>query len=152
MGGSDLGGAGDVEFWRVEAARWRSEAEHLRADNVVLQTRVGELEGQVGALAEKVSVLAKLAFGKSSEKKSAKQVPDADGPGGDGQAGDGQPERRGRGQRKGSRGHGRRDYSHLPGREEIHDVGEGERVCRCCGAGYTRSGRRPASRSTGRFN
>jgi transposase len=137
MGGSDLGGAGDVEFWRAEAARWRSEAEHLTADNVVLQTRVGELEGQVGALAEKVSVLAKLAFGKSSEKKSAKQVPDADGPGGDGPAGDGQPERRGRGQRKGSRGHGRRDYSHLPGREEIHDVPEGERVCPCCGADYT---------------
>lgn len=103
----------------------------------MLQARVGELEGQVGALAEKVSVLAKLVFGKSSEKKSAQQVPDADDPGGDGQAGDGQPERRGRGQRKGSSGHGRRDYSPLPGREEIHDVPEGERVCPCCGADYT---------------
>jgi transposase len=150
MGGGDLGGGSDVEFWRAEAARWRAEAEHLRADNVVLRTRVVELEGQVGALAEKVSVLAKLAFGKSSEKKSAKRVPDDDGPGddgpgddpagegqaGEGQAGDGQPEKRGRGQRKGSRGHGRRNYSHLLGREEIHDVPEGERVCPCCGADY----------------
>ena len=138
MGGSDLGGGG-VEFWRAEAARWRAEAEHVAADNVVLQTRVVEVEGQVGALAEKVSVLAKLAFGKSSEK-SAKQVPDADGPGddapGDGQGGDPRPEKRGRGQRKGSGGHGRRDYSHLPTREEIHDVPESERVCPCCGADY----------------
>ncbi|MGQ0776743.1 MAG: IS66 family transposase [Pseudonocardiales bacterium] len=142
MGSSDLGGAGDVEFWRAEAARWRSEAGCLMAGNVVLQARVGELEGQVGALAEKVPVLAKLAFGKSSEKKPAKQVPDVDDlgggdPGGGDPAGDGQSERRGRGQRKGSRGHGRRDCSHLPGREEIHDVGEGERVCPCCGADCT---------------
>jgi transposase len=140
MGSGDLGGGSDVEFWRAEAARWRSDAEHLRADNVVLRARVVELEGQVGALAEKVSGLAKLAFGKSSEKKSARRVSDAEGPGeegpGEGQGGEGQPEKRGRGQRKGSRGHGRRDYSHLSTREEIHDVPEAERVCPCCGAGY----------------
>jgi hypothetical protein len=29
MGESGLGGAGDVEFWRAEAARWRAEAEQL---------------------------------------------------------------------------------------------------------------------------
>jgi hypothetical protein len=61
MGSGDLGGVGDVEFWRAEAKR-------LAVENVVLQTRVNDLEGQVGALAEKVSVLARLAFGTSSEK------------------------------------------------------------------------------------
>jgi transposase len=129
MGSGDLGGAGDVEFWRAEAER-------LAADNVVLQTRIAELEGQVGALTEKVSVLARMAFGTS--EKAAKPAP------GDGEVGEGEragespaaPRKRGRGQPKGSRGHGRRDYSHLPAREEIHDVPVGERVCPCCGADY----------------
>ena len=61
MGDGGLGGAGGVEFWRAEAER-------LAADNVVLRARVADLAGQVGALAEKVSVLARLAFGTSSEK------------------------------------------------------------------------------------
>ncbi len=135
MGSGDLGGVCEVEFWRAEAKR-------LTVENVVLQTRVADLEGQVGALAEKVSVLARLAFGTSSEK--AKRAPGGDGPaggscGGDDAAGDdtaGRKAKRGRGQRRGSRGHGRRDYSHLPGREEVHDVPEAERVCPRCGAGY----------------
>jgi hypothetical protein len=131
MGDSDLGGGGGVEFWRAEAER-------LTAQDVVLRARVVELEGQVGALAEKVSVLAKLAFGTSSEKAARRtRGEDEDDPAGEspgGQPGE-QPERRGRGQRRGSRGHGRRDYSHLPTREEVHDVPEGERVCPRCGAG-----------------
>ena len=52
----------------------------------------------------------------------------------------GGPDKRGRGQRRGGRGHGRRDYSHLPGREEVHDVPEAERVCPRCGTGYVRFG------------
>jgi transposase len=112
------GGAGGVEFWRAEAER-------LAADNLVWRGRVAELEGQVGALTEKVSTLARLAFGTSSEKAAAKPTPGEDDPAG-GQAG-GQ-EKRGRGQRRGSRGHSRRDYSHLPTREEIHDVAEADQV------------------------
>jgi transposase len=132
MSSGDLGGVGEVEFWRAEAKR-------LAVENVVLQTRVADLEGQVGALAEKVSVLARLAFGTSSEK--AKQGPDGDGA--TGEAGNdpaGGPDKRGRGQRRGGRGHGRRDYSHLPGREEVHDVPEAERGCPRCGTGYVRFG------------
>jgi len=132
MSSGDLGGVGEVEFWRAEAKR-------LTVENVVLQTRVDDLEGQVGALAEKVSVLARLAFGTSSEK--AKQAPDGDGA--TREAGNdpaGGPDKRGRGQRRGGRGHGRRDYSHLPGREEVHDVPEAERGCPRCGTGYVRFG------------
>src|SRR3954451_7277349 len=135
MSSGDLGGLGEVEFWRAEAKR-------LTVENVVLQTRVADLEGQVGALAEKVSVLARLAFGTSSEK--AKRAPGGDGQTGGSCGGDdtadedtaGRKAKRGRGQRRGSRGHGRRDYSHLPTREEIHDVAEAERWCPRCGAGY----------------
>ncbi|MGH3984532.1 MAG: hypothetical protein ACRDST_18055 [Pseudonocardiaceae bacterium] len=46
------------------------------------------------------------------------------------------PAGRKRGQQRGRRGHGRRDYSHLPTREEVYDVPAGERVCPNCGAGY----------------
>jgi transposase len=127
MGGSDHG-VGDI-------GSWRAEAERLAAENVVLRKRVAELEGQVGALAEKVATLAKLAFGTSSEK-AGKPTPvkDADDPPG------GRPEKRPRGQRRGSPGHGRRDYSHLSTREEVHDVPEAERVCTRCAAGYLRFG------------
>ncbi len=123
MGDSDLGGVG-VEFWRAEAERWRAEAERLAADDVVLRARVADLEGQVGALAEKVSVLARLAFGKSSEKAKPSPVGEDTG---DPQAGDspGGQAKRGRRPRRGSGRHGRRDYSHLPTREEIHDVPPG---------------------------
>ncbi|WP_322761013.1 hypothetical protein [Frankia sp. Cr2] len=41
-----------------------------------------------------------------------------------------------RGQRRGSPGHGRRDYSHLETREEIHDVPAAERTCAGCGAAF----------------
>ena len=124
MGSGDLGGGG-AEFWRAEAER-------LAADNVVLRAQVAELEDQIGALAEKVSVLAKLAFGTSSEKAARPAVDTGAGDAGDPADGP----KRGRGQQRGARGHGRRDYSHLPTHEEIHDVPEAERVCPRCGADY----------------
>lgn len=114
----------------------------LAGDNVALRARVGELEGQVGALTEKVATLTKLAFGKKSEKKA----PQPDAPpvpppgGGEPCAGGEEATRRRRGQQPGSPGHGRRDYSHLPSREEVHDVPEADRVCPRCGAPYDRFG------------
>jgi transposase len=45
-----------------------------------------------------------------------------------------------RGQRRGSRGHGRRDYSHLPARHETHEVAESKRLCPTCLAPYARLG------------
>ncbi|MGI9004263.1 MAG: hypothetical protein ACR2GH_21870, partial [Pseudonocardia sp.] len=147
-----LGGADDVAWWRAEAER-------LAGVNAVLRARVVELEGQVGALGEKVATLARLAFGPSSEKtkRAAREDPAGEDPDGDDPAGGeddpaggeddpaggdptgedpegGRPKRRG--QRRGSRGHGRRDYSHLRTREQVHDLPAGERVCPCCGAGY----------------
>ncbi len=71
MDGSDLGGGGGVEFWRAQARRWRGEAERLAAEQVELRAQVADLEGQVGALGERVSVLARMAFETSSEKKKA---------------------------------------------------------------------------------
>ena len=135
MTDGDRGVADGVALWRAEAKRWRVDAERQAADNAVLRARVADLEGQVGALTEKVAVLARMTFGTSSEK-AARPAPRRDDVAGGGVAAG--SEQRCRGQRKGARGHGRRDYSHLPTREEIHDVPEGERVCPRCGAGYAR--------------
>ena len=121
--------ANDAECWRVEAERWRGEAKRLVAENGALRARVAELEGQVAALSEKVATLAKLVFGRSSEKNKPATSPDDDHRAE-------RAYRRRRGQQPASRGHGRRDYSHLETVEEVHDVPEGERVCPDCGAPY----------------
>jgi transposase len=135
--GREQPGEDEATLWRSQAEYWRAEAERLAAENSVLRAGVGELEAQVAALTEKVATLARLAFGKSSEKKAARRAPGPEG--NDAAEGEGSGAgtgRRGRGQQRGSTGHGRRDYSHLPTREEIHDVPEGQRCCPRCGAGY----------------
>jgi transposase len=134
----------DAALWLAEADRLRAENAGLRAENAEQRARVADLEGQVAALAQKVATLARLAFGKSSEKQGAKRSPAGEaGSGEDGAEGappGGDKGGRPRGQQPGLRGHGRRDYSHLPEREEIHDVPQGQRACPRCGAPYVRFG------------
>ncbi|MGH3981486.1 MAG: IS66 family transposase [Pseudonocardiaceae bacterium] len=81
-----------------------------------------------------------MLFGRSSEKTrpACDGEDDGQGPDGDsaGELGDPGRSSRGRGQRRGGPGHGRRDYSHLETREEIHDVPAGQRVCGCCGVAF----------------
>ncbi len=133
--------AEQAERWRGEAERWRGEAERLADENGRLRVHGTELKGQVEALAEKVATLSRLLFGDSSEKQKKKrgraseddEHDDVDGGGGDA-CGEGGGRRRG--QRPGSRGHGRRDYSHLETEEEVHDVDEGQRRCTRCGTAY----------------
>ena len=129
-----------------EVAHWRAEAERLAAENVRLKKRVTELEGQLIAAMEKIATLSKLCFGASSEKKNkpegaaanaSKEPTDQGRPDHDA--------RRPRGQRPGSKGHGRRDYSDLETEEEIHDVPEGERVCPECGTAYEPFGEETSS-------
>lgn len=117
--------------WEVE--RWRAEAERLAVENAALRARVGELEAQVAALMEQVATLSRLAFGKSSEKTPK---PAGSQPSEGAKSAEDSGQARRRGQRPGSAGHGRRDYSHLPTTEVVHDVAAAERVCSRCGAGY----------------
>jgi transposase len=115
--------AADVAYWRARAER--------------AEGQVAVLEGRVAELSEQVAVLGRMLFGRSSEKMNPipdqgveagePDRPDTRGPGDRDEPG------RKRGQRPGSKGHGRRDCSHLDTREEIHDVPAGKRVCACCG-------------------
>ncbi len=121
-----------AERWRAEAARLKEENKSLRAEVKSLNSKVARLEGKVAALAERVAELARLAFGKRSEKH---KTPEPAGEGGGAGRGSEGAKRR-RGQQPGSKGHGRRDYSHIETEEVIHDLEEGERVCPHCGVPY----------------
>jgi transposase len=124
---------------RAELAEKRAELAEKRAE--LTQERLVAAEARIQKLVEQVAVLSRMLFGRSSEKAPAGA---GDSEGSDepsGQAGDGdtagEGERPKRGQRPGSKGHGRRDYSHLDSREEIHDVPPDQRVCPDCGVEFT---------------
>lgn len=126
LSGPVIDAAADVAYWRTRAER--------------AEGQVAELDVRVAELSEQVAVLSRMLFGRSSEKTGP--VPDRgadagepDRPDARGSDDRGEPERK-RGQRPGSKGHGRRDYSHLDTREEIHDVPAGQRVCACCGVEF----------------
>jgi transposase len=110
------------------------------AENAVLKERLAETETRLAELTEQVAVLSRMLFGRSSEKTPAGPPAPA---GGDGQppspAGAGRPRPK-RGQRPGSKGHGRRDHSGLRTREEIHDVPADQRTCQWCGRAFERLG------------
>lgn len=128
--GVDTEDTGEDVRWRA-AERLAAENARLVAENTALRARVTDLEGQVGALTEKVATLAKLVFGDSTEKK--KRPTEAAAQVNGGHEGD---VRRPRGQQRGSKGHGRRDYSGLETEEVVHDVPVEERVCPECKAPY----------------
>jgi transposase len=114
----------------VDVTSWQ---ERLRAAEV----RADAAEARVAELSEQVAVLSRMLFGRSSEKSRPGVDPDADSPGGGGGlAGGAAAGRRARGQQLGSRGHGRRDYSHLETEEVVHDVADGLRCCAGCGLSF----------------
>ncbi len=117
--------AGAVIDDATEVAYWRGRAEQAEERLAVAEARISEL-------AEQVAVLSRMLFGQSSEKAGLRGSRDL-GAGDPGGPEDPDPGGRGRGQQPGSAGHGRRDYSHLQTREEIHDVPVGQRVCAGCG-------------------
>ena len=125
--------AGAVIGDATEVAYWRERATLAEGRLAVAEERLAGAEARVLELAEQVAVLSRMLFGQSSEKAGPGKPGDragADGQGDDGQEDSGQPgggQAGKRGQRPGSKGHGRRDYSGLETREEIHDVPDGQR-------------------------
>jgi transposase len=136
--------AGPLVVDVAEVTSWRERAERAEERAEVAEQRAERAEARVEELAEQVAVLSRMLFGRSSEKGSA-GAGDAQGSAGSGEqagasGGTGGDDRPKRGQRPGSKGHGRRDYSHLRSREEIHDVPPGQRVCTGCGREFTALG------------
>jgi transposase len=130
---------------RQEVAELRAEVAGLRRENLELRQqagywksrhgdavkRIAELEREVAQLRGENRKLQAELFGRKSEKPtSADRSNQLDDPS------EVQPPRR-RGQRPDRQGPKRRDYSHLPAREEIVELPESERVCPQCGLPLT---------------
>ena len=133
----DVSSACVVDDAPETVAYWRERAQRAEGQVAELTGQVAELTGQVGELAEQVAVLGRMLFGQSSERTRPGQGRTKDDLT---QTGRGGPQRpkpgRRRGQQPGSRGHGRRDYSHLTTREVLHDVPPDQRICACCGVEF----------------
>ncbi|MDA8286363.1 MAG: IS66 family transposase [Actinomycetota bacterium] len=124
-----------------ENAAWRTSALANEKRTNTLEHRVVELKAELDAANEKIATLAKLCFGTKSEKRRTTTGAEGEGAGAAAAGHSAEPsapgdERRRRGQRPGSAGHGRRDYAELEEEEVVHDLDEDERVCPVCGIPY----------------
>jgi transposase len=138
----NLGSAGPlIGQLRQEVAALRAEVAGLRRENLELRQqagywkgmhaqacrRIAELEQEVEHLRGENRKLQAEQFGRKSEKQSrsdrSNQLDDPS---------EAKPQRP-RGQQRGRPGPQRRDFSHLPVREETSELPEAERVCPHCG-------------------
>ena len=116
---------------RQQAGYWKKMHERARAREAALQTQVAELEAKLrqreqqlfGRKTETTASSAAAPLALPTNASEALPNPASATP----------PKPRKRGQQPGSKGHKRRDYSHLPVREEVLDLPEGERQCSACG-------------------
>ena len=97
---------------------YKSQHERAKAREELLKQEVQQLKARIRYLEQKL-------YGRKSEKKTSSEKNTSASSSGD------EPSKRKRGQQKGSPGHGRRDYSHLPVKEEVYKLDEA--VCPKCG-------------------
>src|SRR5438128_11514829 len=125
---------------RREVAELRTEVSRLRRENLELRQQAGYWQSRHADAVRRIAVLEQenehlrgenrklqaQAFGRKSEKQSrtdrSNQLDDPD---------EAQPPRP-RGQQRSRPGPQRRDYSHLPIREETIELPQAERVCPHC--------------------
>jgi len=85
--------------------------------------REAQVKERVAELEAKLRLRERQLFGRKSEKGSNQQET---------QSAKATGEKRPRGQQRGGKGHGRRDYSHLPAKTEVHDLPDDQRSCPTC--------------------
>ena len=110
----------------VQVRRWRYEAHCWQSHFDAAKQRQRELEAENAELKAKLKLREKQLFERKSEKaKGSKQA----------QSEDKQTSGNPRGQQKGKarENSSRRDYSHLPAKEEYYDVDEAQQTCPLCG-------------------
>jgi transposase len=109
-------------YWKSCFERWRAKAQELETENQRLQGEIRKLQEQH--------------FGRKSEKSSTdRRSNDLDDP----EETSPSPRRK-RGQQPQAKGPQRRDYAHLPQREEKVELPAAERVCPHCGKTRVRLG------------
>ncbi len=112
----------------------RQQAGYYKAMHQRATQREAQLQDEVGRLQARLRLREQQLFGRKSEAHP--NHPDAPTAAGAATATDTPapptPKRR-RGQQPGHKGHGRRDYSHLPTTPEVLDLPPDQRQCRRCG-------------------
>jgi len=124
-----------VSELRCDVGYWKSRHSDALQRNVILQGELDQARAEIRQLkAER--------FGKQSEKQSSTdRSNDLDDP-------QEQPNaKKRRGQQPGRPVPKRRDYAHLPPREEQVDVSQDDKVCACCGKPLTDLGHSPEERA-----
>ena len=104
----------DRNYYKTLHEKAKAREDLLRQENQQLSARIRYLEQKL--------------YGRKSEKNTSSEKSTSISSSGD------NPSKRKRGQQNGSPGHGRRDYSHLPVKEEIFELYEA--VCPVCGCAY----------------
>jgi transposase len=119
----------DLQHLLQENRSLRGERNYYKCLFERARAREELLKQEIEQLNARIRYLEKRLYGRKSEKKTSKSKSDLS----TASSSDGQP-KRSRGHQPGSAGHGRRDYSHLPVKEEI--FGLDEAVCPHCGCPY----------------
>lgn len=128
-----------VRELRLEVAQLREEVARLRRENLELRQQVGYWKQMHARAVERIAVLEQenehlraenrrlrqQHFGKKSEKQSADRSNQLEGF-------DDKDSSQSQDPKKKRRGPQRRDFSHLPSREEVIDLPADERVCPTC--------------------
>jgi transposase len=116
------------ELKQIEMIGYKSKANYWEAQFRQLKTREEELLSQVEELNAKLRKREQELFGKSTEKSH--KTLDSNPPS------EKEKSKKNRGQQPGSKGHGRRDYDHLPIVEEEVGLVEESCCCPCCQMPY----------------
>jgi transposase len=116
------------EAQTIEMIEYKSKANFWETQFQRAKTREEELALEVEDLKAKLRKREQQLFGRSSEK-NVKKLDDHQN------LKASKPKKK-RGQQLGSKGHGKRDYSHLPALEEIIKLSEKHSRCTCCGLSY----------------
>jgi transposase len=109
-----------VGYWKAQHARAVHRAEHLEAEVEHLRGENRKLQDQLFGRKSESSATTDRSNRLDDPNETAKPQP--------------------RGQRRGRPGPKRRDYSHLPAREDLREVPESERLCPICGLPLTACG------------
>jgi transposase len=112
--------------YKQKANYWEVQFSQLKTRELGLQS---ELEDTRALLKKREQQL----FGRRSEKSSKHSEKSNTST-------DGAEVKKKRGQQPGSKGHGRKDYSHLPQVEETHELPLDEQKCQCCGLDFEELG------------
>ena len=114
------------EAQKIELIDYKNKANFFETQFKKSDEKKQALQAEVEALKAKLAQREQQLFGKKSERRHKPSDKNVTKP----------PSKNPRGQQRGSKGHGRRDNSHLPEIEETYDLPEDEKHCPCCQLPY----------------